>query len=149
MKIIFHGATQDYPTSGFAENVITQGFNIFTQHIMVTYESDITRGQTKITEILDSHKITLHWTTIFVPRTSGLHMKKIAHGDRSRLPNIWIRRKYDFTLGHHNFTQNILITYGNDIPWGQIAITQNMDSWKHDYTGPQCLYPTHGDYIWE
>ena len=40
MKIIFHGATQDYPTSGFAKNAITQGFNIFTQHIMVTYEND-------------------------------------------------------------------------------------------------------------
>ena len=57
--------------------------------------------------------------------------------------------EHKITLGHHNFTQNILITYGNDITWGQIAITQNMDSWKQDYTGPQCLYPTHGDYIWE
>ena len=110
MKIIFHGATQDYPTSGFAENAITQGLNIFTQHIMVTYESDITRGQTKITEILDSQKITLHWTTIFVPKTLGLHMKKISHGDRSRLPNIWIRRKYDFTQGLDISNQNTWIT---------------------------------------
>jgi hypothetical protein len=34
------------------------------------------------------------------------------------------------TLGVNICTQNIRITYENDIPWGQIKLTQNLDSQK-------------------
>ena len=105
MNTIFHGATQDYPASGFAENAITQSLNIFTQHIMVTYENDQDY------------------------RNSGFAENNI-------------------TLDHNICTQNIGITYEKDIPWGQIKITQHLDSQKiRFYTGPRYFQPEHMDYI--
>ena len=41
----------------------------------------------------------------------------------SRLPNIWIRRNYDYT-GLNICTQDMKVTYENDIPGGQIKITE-------------------------
>jgi hypothetical protein len=34
------------------------------------------------------------------------------------------------TLGHKVYTHNIKMPCGNCIPWGQIKITQNLDSQK-------------------
>jgi hypothetical protein len=89
---------QNYAKSGFALKNITLGLNICTLNIKITYENDIPLGQMmKIVQNLDSQKITLHWITICVPRTYGLHMKNIFHGGKSRLLKIWIRRKHDYT----------------------------------------------------
>ena len=52
---------------------------------------------------------------------------------RSRLPNIWIRRNYDYT-GLNICTQNIKVTHGNNVPRGHIKITQNLDSQKKNIT---------------
>ena len=160
------GKNKDYPTSGFAQNMNTRAFNIFTHDMIITYENDIPRGHIRITQNLGLQKIRLHWASIFLPRTEWLHMKMISHGDKPRLPNIWIRRKYDYTgpsyfyPEHKNYiwkwysmktnqdysrlgflentstlglgvcAQNMRITFGNNIPWGQIKITQHLGSQK-------------------
>ena len=48
------GTSQDYPTSGFAENTITPGLHNFAQNIRITYENDTPWGQIKITRDWDS-----------------------------------------------------------------------------------------------
>ena len=85
---------------------VTRGLNICTHDMRITYENDISRGHIKITQHLDSQKIRLHWASIFLPRTYWLHMKMISHGDKTRLPNIWIRRKYDFTGPPYLYTKH-------------------------------------------
>ena len=52
------GTNQDYSKTGFAENTNTLGLNICTQNMRITYENDFPWGQIKITQILDSQKIT-------------------------------------------------------------------------------------------
>ena len=93
------GTDQYYPKAGFAENKVTLGSQYFytTRNITITHGKNIPWKQTTSTQNLDSHNITLHWATIFVPNTSGLHMGMIFHGYKSRLLKIWIRRKYDYT----------------------------------------------------
>ena len=36
--------------------------------------------------------------------------------------------EHTITLGLNMCVQNMMIAYGNDIPWGQIKITQHLDS---------------------
>ena len=86
-------ANQDYSKSGFAETTITLGLTACTQNIMVKLEMVFHRGHIKIIQNLDSHKIRLHWVSIFAPKPYGLHMKILFRGDKSRLLKIWIRRK--------------------------------------------------------
>ena len=93
MEMISHGAGQDYSKSGFAKNTNTLGVNTWKQNIKITYENGIPLGQTKIIQKLGLQKIRIHWDLIFVPKTYGLHMKMISHGDKSRLLKSWIRRK--------------------------------------------------------
>ena len=52
------GTNQDYSKTGFAENTNTLGLSICTQNMRITYENDFPWGQIKITQILDSQKIT-------------------------------------------------------------------------------------------
>ena len=63
------GKNEDYPTSGFAQNMNTRAFNIFTHDMIITYENDIPRGHIRITQNLGLQKIRLHWASIFLPRT--------------------------------------------------------------------------------
>ena len=55
--------------------------------------------------------------------------------------------KHTITLGLNMCARDMMIAYGNDIPWGQIKITQNLDSHESIYTGPPYLYPEHKNYI--
>ena len=64
---------------------------------MITCENDIPWGQAKITQHLGSQKIRLHRASIILPRTYELHVKMIPHGDKSRLLEIGILRKYEYT----------------------------------------------------
>jgi hypothetical protein len=93
MEMVLYVAGQDYSKSGFTENTITLGVNTCTQNIKITYENGIPWWQIKIIQKLGPQNIRIHWVSIFVPRTCGLHMKMISHGDKSRLPKYWIRRK--------------------------------------------------------
>jgi hypothetical protein len=36
--------------------------------------------------------------------------------------------EHTITLGLNMCARDMMIAYGNDIPWGQIKITQNLDS---------------------
>ena len=54
-------------------------------------------------------------------------MKMISHVDKSGLLKIWIRNN-KITLGHNICTQNMKITYENDIPWTHTRL--NLDSQK-------------------
>ena len=144
--MVFHGAGQDYSKSGFTENTITLGVNTCTQNIKITYENGIPWGQTKIIQKLGSQKIRIHWVSIFVPRTCGLHMKMIFHVDRSRLRKIWSCRKYVYT-GPQYLYQNIKVTHGNGVPWGGPRLFKVWIHGKYDYAGRQHLHTTHKNYI--
>ena len=103
------GTYQDYSKSGFTENTITLGLNMFTQNIRITYENDIPCGQIKITQNLDSHKIRLHWASTCVPRKYGLHMKMIFHGASQDYSKSGFAEN-TITLGDNICTQNMAIT---------------------------------------
>ena len=122
--------------------------NQWPRVIKMTCGNDISWGQIKMTQHLDSQNRWLRGAYYLYPEHAGYIWKWYSMWANQNYPTSGSAEN-KITLGLHNFTQNILITYVNDIPWGQIAITPNMDSWKHDYTGPQCFYSTHEDCIWE
>ena len=106
IKLVFRGTRRDYSKSRFAENKITWGLIIFTQNMNITYENVIPWGQINITQNRGPQKIRLHWTSICLPRTWGLHMEMIFHGDKYRLLKIWNRRKCDYNGPQYFYTSH-------------------------------------------
>ena len=72
----------------------------------------------------------------------------IFHGDKPRLPNIWIRRNYDYAA-LDICTQNIKVTYENNIPWGQTKITQSLGPQKMRLHLASIFATKHEDCIWK
>ena len=68
--------------------------------------------------------------------------------DRSQLLKIWIRGN-KITLGLSVCTQNMGITYGNNIPRGQLKITQNLDSKKIRWHWTTICAPDKSEYMWK
>ena len=116
---------QDYSKSGPAEKTITLYLNIFTQNMRATHGNNIPRGHIKITQNLESQKMRLQLASRFVPGTCGLHMRMISYGGNQDYAKSGFA-KNKITLGLDICPQIMGITYGHDILWGQIKITQHL-----------------------
>ena len=123
MKMISHVEKSGLLKIWIRNNKITLGLNICTQNIKITYGNDIPWTQFKITHNLDSQKIKLRWASIVALRSKGLHIKLVFRGTRRDYSKSRFAEN-KITWGLIIFTQNMNITYENDIPWGQIKIIQ-------------------------
>ena len=142
------GTNQDYSKTGFAENTNTLGLSICTQNMRITYENDFPWGQIKITQILDSQKITLRWASIYAPRSKGYVLNLFAPWEQSRLhkisiPKIKLHRASIFALRAWRLHMK-MIFHGD-----RSRLIKFWTRRKYDYIIHQYFYPEHECYTWK